>query len=131
LLEGWFTRSRSDLGDIQMMRALTALSLTQSNGAVLFGDPDNIAEHDHLHDWYPFWNRDKDDPGLGRPTGAAALQPDGSWRREFERGEAVYNPPANKPVTVVFSDGDRTSRATHKRGRSHAMLAGDGDIFLK
>ena len=126
LLEGWYSKSRSDPKDLQMMRALTTLSLTQSDGAVLFGDPDNTAEHDHLHDWYPFWDR-----ALGRPAGAASLQGDGSWRREYDGGTVVYNPPNNAGITVVFADGARTSRADRTSGSSHAVAAGDGDIFLK
>jgi hypothetical protein len=125
-LEGWYSRSRDDLNDVQLMRAVTALALTQS-AYVLFGDPNHTAKFDHLHDWYPFW-----DKGLGRPTGEAVDNPDGSITREFAGGTVVFNPPWNKNwATVKFADGDRTSRATHLRAAQHRVQPGDGDIFLK
>jgi hypothetical protein len=44
-----------------------------------------------LHDWYPFW-----DKSLGRPVGAPGTldRPDlpGAYMRQFEKGEAVFNP---------------------------------------
>ena len=122
-LEGWTMGSRGDLRDLQFMRALTALSLTRSDGFVLFGDPNTNGLNDHVHDWYPFW-----DKGLGRPNGDGKTQPDGSVRRDFSGGTAVYNPAANKTVTVRFPR-PYFSRATHLTARDHTVPAGDGDIF--
>jgi hypothetical protein len=125
-LEAWATESRGDLKDLQLMRAVTALALTRSDGYVLFGDKNTDGVNDHRHDWYPFW-----DKGLGRPSGDAKTMPDGSVQREFANGTAVYNPVANKKtVTVRFSE-KRVSRATHKAAEKHDVNAGDGDIFLK
>lgn len=122
--EGWATNARGDLRDVQLMRAVTALSLTRSNGYVLFGDKNTDGVNDHRHDWYPFW-----DKGLGRPSGDAQTLPDGSVRREFSGGTVVYNPASNKTVTVRFPEA-RTSRATHRTSRDHVIVAGDGDIFV-
>lgn len=83
-VETWFHNSRQDLN---LMRAVTTLSLTQSDGYTLFSDPNSLPTPDHLHDWYPFWNK-----GLGRATAKGARQKDGSWRREFEQGTVIYNP---------------------------------------
>lgn len=126
LLEGWFARSRSDLQDLKSMRALTTLVLTMSNGAALFGDPNDVGPQDHLHDWYPFWSK-----SLGKASGDGKKAADGTWRRDFDGGTAVFNPPGNPDATVTFSDGERTSAATHKRARTHSVPAGDGDLFLR
>ncbi len=121
-VESWFHQSRQDLN---LMRAITTLTLTQSDGYALFSDPNPLPTPDHLHDWYNFWNQ-----GLGRATGAGAPQQDGSWRREFENGTVVYNPMGNKPVEVAFA-ANRQSRATEKIARAHSIAGNDGDIFLK
>jgi hypothetical protein len=123
-LEGWAASSRSDFRDIQTMRALTALALTHSNAFVLFGDKNTDGANDHRHDWYPFW-----DKGLGGPPKDA--QPvDGATQREYPGGIVVYNPAANHPVTINFTEA-RYSRASHKTAKTHTVAPGDGDIFTK
>ena len=115
-LETWYENSRQELN---RMRATTCLSLTLSNGYCLFSDSD------HQHDWYPFWNR-----SLGRPVRIGNAQKDGAFRREFQHGTAVYNPPGNG-VTVVTFSAPRRSLATGKVARTHPVPELDGDIFLK
>jgi hypothetical protein len=82
-----------------LMRNITTLSLVFSNGYVLFSDPNQLPTPDHLHDWYPFWEK-----SLGKPTGPLATldRPNlsGAYMREYERGEAVFNPP---PPTAKWS----------------------------
>ncbi|KPK80590.1 MAG: hypothetical protein AMJ81_11805 [Phycisphaerae bacterium SM23_33] len=121
-LETWYHGSRRDLN---LMRATTALSLTHSDGYCLFSDPNPLPRPDHLHDWYPFWNK-----SLGRPLGPGKGRPDKAVQREFENGTVVYNPMGNQPVTVTFSE-DRTSLGTGRRGRKHLLAGADGDIYLK
>ena len=125
-LEGWWQTGR---GDLAAMRMVTTLSLVFSNGYALFADPDALPTPDHLHDWYPFW-----DKSLGHPAGPLAVlnRPDlsGAYTRQFEKGEAVFNPPGNRPVTVSFPE-PRRSAATNTVGRSFAVNGGDGDLFLK
>ena len=136
-LEGWYpfdpVRDGGDVSEIQhrgrsnyaLMREVTTLSLTHSNGYVLFSDPNPLPTPDHLHDWYPFW-----DKTLGRPISPVGMAgPSGSFRRDFEYGTVIFNPPSNHPVHVVFSD-ERVSEATGKRALEHDVNAGDGDIFL-
>ena len=122
-LEGWAASGRGDLSDVQFMRALTALSLTRSDGFVLFGDKNTDGLNDHRHDWYPFWNK-----GLGRPSGDAQDRPDGAVSRDYGGGTVVYNPASNKTVTVRFTEA-RFSRSTHLTSREHVIIAGDGDIL--
>jgi len=126
-LEGWYD-ANDKLGrdNYALMREVTTLSLTYSNGYVLFGDPDPLPTPDHLHNWYPFW-----DKSLGSPTGPLAEPgPSGSFRREYANGTVVFNPPGNNQVLVHFPQ-ERTSVATGNRARDHEVNAGDGDIFLK
>jgi hypothetical protein len=107
------------------MREVTTLSLTHSDGYVLFGDPNPLPTPDHLHDWYPFW-----DKTLGHPLGPIGQPgPAGSFRREFDGGTAIFNPPDNAPVHIHFSQ-PRLSRATGKSGVDHDVGSGDGDLFL-
>ena len=107
------------------MRMITTLSLTHSDGYVLFGDDNALPTPDHLHNWYDFWNAD-----LGRPLSPGKKQDDGSFRREFSKGTVVYNPPGTPHATVVFEEV-RRSAASASAGRRHAVGAADGDIFLK
>jgi hypothetical protein len=107
------------------MRATTTLALTQSDGYCLFSDPDDLPTPDHLHDWYPFWNK-----GLGNPVSAGAEQPDKSWRREFTNGTVVYNPMGNATVTVRFEQ-PCLSGATGQVAPEHQIPPGDGDILIR
>lgn len=121
-LETWYHNSRNDLN---LMRATTTLSLTCSNGYCLFSDPNPLPTGDHRHNWYPFW-----DVKLGKPTAPGIAMPDGTIRRDFENGTAVYNPMASQTVTIVF-DRAMTSSTTGKTSKTHSLKNPDGDIYLK
>ena len=125
-MEGWWTTTGRN--DLRLMRMVTTLSLVFSNGYALFSDPNPLPTPDHLHDWYPFWDR-----SLGKPTGphASINRPDlnGAYTRRFEKGEVVFNPPGNKPVVVRFSE-QRRSAATQTVGNTFTVEPGDGDMFL-
>lgn len=120
-LETWFHKSREDL---DLMRATTTLALTHSDGYCLFSDPNPLPKPDHLHNWYPFWNK-----RLGRPRAKGQKLSDGTHRREFEQGTVVYNPMGNQPVRVTFAQL-QISLATGKRGLVHRLGSPDGDIYL-
>ncbi|UCD29323.1 MAG: hypothetical protein JSV03_02250 [Planctomycetota bacterium] len=121
-VETWYHQSRKDLN---LMRATTALTLTLSDGYCLFSDPNPLPTHDHLHDWYSFW-----DKKLGKPISRGIKRKDGAVFREFEHGTAVYNPMGNELIVLSFND-ERTSLACRKRSKVHSVSPGDGDIFLK
>jgi hypothetical protein len=121
-LETWYHSSRNDLN---LMRATTCLALTLSNGYCLFSDPNPLPTPDHLHNWYPFWEKT-----LGRPRGPGRTYPDGAIRRVFEHGTVVYNPPGNLPAAIKFRE-ERTSVASGATSRTQSVDAWDGDIFLK
>lgn len=106
---------------------ITTLSLTHSDGYVLFGDDNAIPVSDHLHNWYNFWDAD-----LGRPIQEKAIAYQGIqglFIREFEKGWAVYNR-RGTPQTVTFNV-PVTGISTSKRQLHHEIPNFDGEIFLK
>lgn len=111
----------------QWMRMITTLSLTHSEGYVLFGDDNAIPTPDHLHNWYDFWDAD-----LGQPIQGKAVQYRGVigfFIREFENGWAVYNRSGSEQ-TVTF-DASTTSISNNKNQLRHQIPGFDGEIFLK
>ncbi len=106
------------------MRATTCLVLTHSDGYCLFSDPNDLPTGDHRHNWYAFW-----DAPLGKPTGKGTIAADGSARREYERGTAVYNPIGNPPLEITF-DGPRRSLTTGRVAKVHGVPPLDGDLFV-
>ncbi len=121
-LESWCHQSREDLN---LMRATTTLSLTTSDGYCLFSDPNPLPTPDHLHNWYPFWNR-----SLGKPVAEGKRSPDGTIRRDFAKGIVVHNPSDNRVVSLTF-DTEMTRVSSGRRGRQHDLSPADGDIFLR
>jgi hypothetical protein len=121
-LETWWHTSRQDLA---LMRATTTLALTESDGYCLFADPDPLPTPDHLHDWYPFWNK-----GLGRPVAPGVHELNGCWVRKFTGGLVVYNPLGNGVAQLQISQPYR-SRATGLSARTEDIAPGDGDILIQ
>ena len=78
------------------MRLFTTMSLTMSNGLVLYAI---LPNHHHL--WYDFW-----DANLGRPIGRTA-QPYNKLRtcyiREYDNGWAVYSR-SSITETITFDE---------------------------
>ena len=111
----------------QWMRMITTLSLTHSDGYVLFGDDNAMPTPDHLHNWYDFWDAD-----LGQPIQEKAVQYQGItgfFIREFENGWAVYNRSGAKQ-TVIFNIPVIGINCTERQLR-HQIPDLDGEIFLK
>ena len=85
-LEGWSipTEPPDSPDNRRWMRAITTLSLTHSDGYVVYKDIIN-----DYHHWYDFWDAD-----LGRPVGEKGQLyqgTDGLYIREYTNGWAVYN----------------------------------------
>jgi hypothetical protein len=100
------------------MRALTALSLTHSNGYVNFGGG--------TYYWYdPFWSGHN----LGRPLGSKYTITGNAERRDFTNGSAVYNEVGHSAITVSFPGEWRRNRATDTWGNSFTLQPGDGGIY--
>ncbi len=107
---------------LQLMRAITTMSLTHSDGYVFFQIG---SSYDHY--WYDFWDAD-----LGRPV-APKFQfyenNEGLYIREFTNGWAVYNQSGDAQVVVLPEEVQ--SAANGLVDTEHAVLNIDGDIFLK
>lgn len=121
-VEVWYHNSRRDLN---LMRAVTTLTLTHSDGYCLFSDPNPLPTPDHRHDWYPFW-----DTNLGKPLSEMTQRSDGAMMRQYSNGTVVYNPMGNDAIDVVF-DEPHTSQATNVHSKKHTLSGCDGDIYLR
>ena len=123
-LEGWGNPNQppDSPANLQYMRAITTLSLTHSNGYVMYNTG---VEHEHF--WYDFWDAD-----LGRPVGEKAQVYDGFdglYIREFMNGWAVYN--QSGAAHVVTLPEKVRSVASGLVNTEHAVLNLDGAMFLK
>ena len=114
--------------NLRWMRLFTTLSLTHSDGYMLFKIPRKIDEYiQGTQIWYDFWNAD-----LGRPVGEKGQLYDnreGLFIREFTNGWAVYNR-SGIAQTINFSIL-ATVVSSGQRGQKHTVLDLDGDMFLK
>ena len=112
------------------MRVFTTLSLTHSNGYVLYTDGmrfvDPQAAH-HAHIWFDFWDAD-----LGQPIGEKAQRYDnrkGLFIREFTNGWAVYNR-SGAPQAIQLPE-QATGVESGLRNTRHILPDLDGEIYLK
>lgn len=127
-LEDWYINSRNDL---YLMRAITCLSLTHSNGFALFSDPNTLPTQDHLHNWYvSFWSNHS----LGVPTTTSWYYYPNSvtgpaHRRDYKNGSAIWNAFGKATITVTFPEM-RTSLATGVRSTTFTLPGNDGGIYI-
>ena len=115
------------------MRMFTTLSLTHSNGYVLYttgeGDtapPPGFGWH-HRHLWHDFWDAD-----LGQPVGPKAQlykDTEGVFIREFTNGWAVYNR-SGKAQVIEFAE-NVSSVASGLSVTKHVVPDLDGGMFLR
>ena len=118
--------------NLRWMRMFTTLSLTHSDGYVLYTDGRrdfavglDIPHHAHL--WYDFWNTD-----LGQPVGPKVQlykDTEGVFIREFTNGWAVYNR-SGKAQVIEFAE-DVSSVTSGLNVAKHAVPDLDGDMFLR
>ncbi len=104
------------------MRALTALSLTHSDGYALFTE-----YYTWTHYWYDFWDAD-----LGRPVGEKGQlyqETDGLYIREFTNGWAVYNN-SGAEQTIRLPE-DAVGVASRLEGMEHTLPDLDGEMYLR
>lgn len=118
---------RNSEENLRWMRMITTLSLTHSDGYVLFGDDNAIPVRDHLHNWYDFWDTD-----LGHPIQERAVQyqgVEGLFVRAFENGWVVYNRSGFQQI-VAFNDSTVGVNSGNRQLR-HAVPDFDGEILLR
>ena len=111
--------------NLRWMRVFTTLSLTHSDGYVLYTTG---IQHDHY--WYPFW-----EVPLGRPVGGDETKAvlyrntEGLFIREFTNGWAVYNR-SGKEQTITLPM-ETTGVASGITATQHTVPDLDGEIYLK
>ena len=128
--EGIGTEPPDSPNNLRWMRLFTTMSLTFSNGYVLYTDGsrfvDPQAPH-HGHIWYDFWEAD-----LGQPIGEKAQlyqNREGLFIREFTNGWAVYNR-SGRAEKITFSE-QTTGVSSKDTGTEHVLADLDGEIYLK
>ena len=109
--------------NLRWMRAITTLSLTHSDGYVVFA-----IGSDNNHYWYDFWDAD-----LGRPVGPKAQLYDedipGLYIREFTNGWAVYNHSGDAQVITLPEEVQGV--ASGLVNTEHALPNLDGEMYLR
>lgn len=118
------TERPDSLNNLRWMRAVTALSLTHSDGYVLFQP---CVEDGHY--WYDFWDAD-----LGRPLSeeTAQLYDDditGLYIREFTNGWAVYNHSGEAQAITLPEEVQGV--ASGLVNTEHALPNLDGEMYLR
>ena len=133
----------------QMMRVITTLGLTHSDGYVCYvvgvggiiheheyeispgHEIDHIEgkshHHNHQHYWYPFWDAD-----LGQPVGEKSQlyrNCEGVFIREFTNGWAVYN--RSGKAQKIHLPEEVSGVASGIIGVQHTISDLDGEIYLK
>ena len=132
------------------MRVFTTMSLTHSDGYVLYNIGNASKQHshtwnnryldkvwghfnstphvhDHDHYWYPFWNAD-----LGKPIGEKAglyQNRKGLFIREFTNGWAVYN--RSGSIQEIHLPEQATGVESGLLNSLHTLPDLDGEIYLK
>ena len=119
------TESPDSPDNRRFMRVFTTMSLTHSDGYVLY----NIGDT-HAHYWYAFWDAD-----LGKPIGSKAQEHqnvEGLFIREFTNGWAVYNRSGHaQALTLPSSATSVSDRGSTAASITHLLPDLDGEIYLK
>ncbi len=114
--------------NLRWMRAFTTLSLTFSDGYVLYIRRFLDGVHQHWHYWYDFWDAD-----LGRPIGEKfTLYNDeipGLYIREYTNGWAVYNHSGASQVITLPEEAQGV--ASGIIATEHALADIDGEMYLR
>ena len=157
-LEGWGVKSQAPDSptNLRWMRVFTTMSLTHSDGYVLYitgirfpnhkhdwrvfevshkvtHDRGDIHNHHHDHYWYDFWDAD-----LGRPVGEKAqlyqtpkgATINGLFIREFDNGWAVYNR-SGRDRLIKLPEKVTGSSSSVREKLWHTIPDLDGEIYLK
>ena len=129
--EGMGTEPPDGSNNKRWMRVFTTMSLTLSDGYVLYTDGTRFVDPSfphHGHIWYDFW-----DAELGAPIGERAARykgRDGLFIREFENGWAVYNR-SGKARQIQLPEKVSGVASGIENKRWHTIPDLDGEIYLK
>ena len=110
--------------NLRWMRALTALSLTHSDGYVVYSESGVFG-----HYWYDFWDAD-----LGRPLNEEKAQlydeqVPGLYIREYTNGWAVYNHSGSEQQITLPELA--LGVASRLEGDTHTLSDVDGEMYLR
>lgn len=123
--QGMSTEPPDGPNNLRWMRLFTTMSLTHSDGYVLYTAGINDSHHDHI--WYDFWDAD-----LGRPIGAKGQRYQnvaGLFIREFTNGWVVYNR-SGKEQAITLPKAS-TGASSAKQDITHLLPDLDGEIYLR
>ena len=128
-LEGWTipTEVPDSPNNLRWMRAITTLSLTHSDGYVVYTISDKTSESIWTHYWYDFWDAD-----LGRPVEKKSQlyqDIDGLYIREFTNGWAVYNH-SGAPQIITLPE-EVQGVASELVDTEHTLPNLDGEMYLR
>ena len=123
-LEGWGIKDElpDSPANRRWMRVFTTMSLTHSDGYVLYNDG---IQHDHY--WYDFWDAD-----LGQPIGEKTQRyenREGVFIREFTNGWAVYN--RSGSAQEIRLPEQAIGVESGLQNTLHNVPDLDGEIYLK
>ena len=123
-LEGWGipTESPDSPRNLRWMRVFTTMSLTHSDGYVLYNGG---IQHEHY--WYDFWDAD-----LGKPIAEKAQlyeNREGLFIREFTNGWAVYN--RSGSAQEIRLPEQAVGVESGLQNTLHSVPDLDGEIYLK
>ena len=123
-LEGWGVTGESPDSPLnkKWMRVFTTMSLTHSDGYVLYNDGIQ-----HQHYWYHFWNIDLGTP-ISEKTQLYKNQ-EGLFIREFTNGWAVYN--RSGTAQEISLTMQTTGVASGITSFKHTLPDLDGEMYLK
>ena len=116
------TESPDSPRNLRWMRVFTTMSLTHSDGYVLYNEGIQ-----HKHYWYDLW-----DANLGQPVGEKAQRyenRDGLFIREFTNGWAVYN--RSGKAQEIHLPEQAIGVESSLRRTLHIVPDLDGEIYLK
>ena len=126
-VEGWVVPSElpDSHANLRWMRAITTLSLTHSDGYVVF----TSALDGYHHYWYDFWDAD-----LGRPLSEEKAQlydeqVPGLYIREYTNGWAVYNHSGSEQQITLPELA--VGVASRLEGNTHTLSDIDGEMYLR
>ena len=124
-LEGWGipTEPADSESNLRWMRVFTTMSLTHSDGYVLYNTG---KEGSHNHYWYDFWEVD-----LGKPIGPKAglyNETAGVFSRKFTNGWAVYNRSGTLQQIVLPDSAIGVTSGISSN--THQLADLDGEIYL-
>lgn len=117
-------RERESEENLKWMRLFTTMSLTLSDGYVLFADDNQLPFDDHGHNYYDFWQLD-----IGHPLDDYQKLKDHVYIRYYENAIIVYN--GSSALFNYKADEFLLDSVTEERKTSFEIASFDGKILMR